>query len=531
MAGAQRPGGNPSPMNAPFAHEWLLEHARTTPDAPCIGTPAGWTSYADMAARMTSLRAALAGRGVGEGDIVINAMLDGPISVAFTLAAQSLGASVAEIDRSLQASAVARIRSETNARFAAVEGRDAPSFAAHRFECLWIHHREDPGARIAEKLEGATYAWLKEDGTVDGGELVDRAPGAPSSDQVPALIVYTSGSTGSPRGVIQTHRNLAANARAIVPYLGLTRDDRACLVLPLFYCYGKSVLLTHLHVGGSVYIDHRFMYPRLVLEAMAAERCTGFAGVPLTFELLRRQVDVRSVPLPDLRYVTQAGGAMHPDTIAWARDAFRPARLFVMYGQTEATARISYLPPERAADKPGSVGKVVDGLVLKVVDDAGNPLPPGAIGHLWVWGESITPGYFQSAEETARILRDGWLVTGDVGYLDEEGFLFLTGRTKEILKLGGHRVSVKEIEEALARHPAVIEVAVAGTSDPLAGEAAVAFVVKRTDAELTEDDVRRWAREHLAAYKVPRDVVFLTALPRTPNGKIARAELVGKPSG
>jgi long-chain acyl-CoA synthetase len=518
-------------MNAPFAYDWLLGHAERTPGAPCVGTPAGWTSYADLASRMQALRAALVARETREGDIVINAMSDGPASIAFTLAAQSLGACVAEIDRSLEPSAIAAIRRETRARVAAVEGRDAPALAQHDFECLFIHHREDPAARIAAKLGGASYTWLKEDGAVDGAPAAGPSSGRPSSDALPALLVYTSGSTGSPRGVIQTHKNLAANTRAIVRYLGLTEADRACLVLPLFYCYGKSVLLTHLYVGGSVYIDHRFMYPRVVLEAMASERCTGFAGVPLTFELLKRQVDVRSVPLPDLRYVTQAGGAMHPETIDWARDAFRPAQVFVMYGQTEATARITYLPPDRAVDKRGSVGKPVDGVVLKIVDDSGITLPPRSTGHLWASGESITPGYFEAAQETSQILKDGWLVTGDVGYLDEEGFLFLTGRTKEILKLGGHRVSAKEIEETLARHPAVVEVAVAGTSDAVAGEAAVAFVVKRAGAELGDDDVRRWAREHLAAYKVPRDVVFLEALPRTRNGKIARAELVGPKSG
>jgi long-chain acyl-CoA synthetase len=518
-------------MNSAFAYAWVLEHARTTPEAPCIGTPAGWTSYADLATRMKTLRAALTARGVSRRDIVINAMVDGAASVAFTLAAQSLGACVAEIDRSLDANAMTSIRRETKARFAAVEGRDAPSFAAHGFDCMWIHHREDPAARIAQKLGGATYVWLKEDGAIDGVAAVDHGESEPSSDQQPALLVYTSGSTGSPRAVVQTHKNLAANTRAIVRYLGLTRADRACLVLPLFYCYGKSVLLTHLYAGASVYIDHRFMYPRVVLEAMAAEQCTGFAGVPLTFELLKRQVDVRFVPMPHLRYVTQAGGAMHPDTVDWVREAFRPAQLIVMYGQTEATARITYLPPDRAADKRGSVGRPVDGLVLKIVDDAGTALPAGSTGHLWVSGDSVTPGYFEAAEETSRISRNGWLVTGDLGYLDDEGFLFLTGRTKEILKLGGHRVSAKEIEEAIARHPALMEVAVTGTTDPLAGEAAVAFVVKRPGAELAEDDVRRWAREHLAAYKVPRDVVFLEALPRTANGKIARAELVGANRG
>jgi long-chain acyl-CoA synthetase len=517
-------------MSSPFAHAWLLEHAERTPAAPCIGTPGGWTSYADLASRMKALRAALAERGLREGDIVINAMIDGPASIAFTLAAQSLGASVAEIDRTLEANAIAAIRRETKARLAAGEGRDAPSLAKHGFQCLFIHHRENPAARIAEKLGGAAYAWLQEDGAVDGTAAADPG-GSPSTDALPALLVYTSGSTGSPRGVMQTHRNLAANTRAIVRYLSLSAADRACLVLPLCYCYGKSVLLTHLHVGGSVYIDHRFMYPRVVLEAIAAERCTGFAGVPLSFELLKRQVDVRSVELRDLRYVTQAGGAMHPDTIDWARDAFRPAELFVMYGQTEATARITYLPPDRAVDKRGSVGRPVDGVTLKVVDDAGAALPPRSVGHLWASGDSITPGYFEAADETSQILKNGWLVTGDLGYLDEDGFLFLTGRTKEILKLGGHRVSAKEIEETLARHPAVLEVAVAGTSDAVAGEAAVAFVVKHAGADLVDDDVRRWAREHLAAYKVPRDVVFLDALPRTRNGKIARAELVGPKSG
>jgi long-chain acyl-CoA synthetase len=512
-------------MNTPFAYAWLLEHAAKTPGAPFIGTPSGWTSFAEVAERMRALSAVLGASGVGAGDILLNALADGPASVAFTLAAQSLGACIAEIDRGLDARALTIIRRQTKARFAAVEGRDAPTFAPYAFERLWIHHREDPGARIAEKLGGAAYTWLREDGSFDRTANLGDAMREPASDTSPALLVYTSGSTGSPRAVIQTHRNLASNTRAIAHYLGLTQQDRACLVLPLFYCYGKSVLLTHLYVGGSVYIDHRFMYPRVVLEAIAAQRCTGFAGVPLTFELLKRQVDVRAVPMPGLRYVTQAGGAMFADTIDWARDAFRPAQLFVMYGQTEATARLTYLPPERAADKRGSVGRPIEGLVLKIVDERGATLPPRTIGHVWAAGDSVTPGYYEAPEETALILKDGWLITGDLGYLDEDGFLFLTGRTKEILKLGGHRVSVREIEDALALHPAVIEVAVAGTSDPVTGEAAVAFVVRRDTASLSADDVRRWAREHLLAYKVPRDVVFLDALPRTRNGKIARAEL------
>ena len=128
------------------------------------------------------------------------------------------------------------------------------------------------------------------------------------------------------------------------------------VTLPLYYCYGRSVMQTHLAVGGSLFLDNRFALPRVVLEAMAEEQCTGFAGVPLTFETLRRQVDVGSMSWPHLRYVTQAGGAMSADTTEWARAAFAPAELYVMYGQTEATARLSYLPPARAAHKQGSIG-------------------------------------------------------------------------------------------------------------------------------------------------------------------------------
>ena len=156
------------------------------------------------------------------------------------------------------------------------------------------------------------------------------------------------------------------------------------LTLPLYYCYGRSVLQTHLFVGGSVVLDNRFAFPRIGHGGAGAEGCTGFAGVPLTFELIRRQVDVATIAFPSLRYVTQAGGAMAPETIAWARAAFPPAELFVMYGQTEATARLSYLPPDRAEDKAGSIGIAIPGVELQVVDDArAGQLPTARSASSW----------------------------------------------------------------------------------------------------------------------------------------------------
>lgn len=511
-------------MTSPFAYEWLYARAKQRPDAPCIGGPSGWTSYGVLAERTQKLAGSLLAAGVEPGEVVLSSLPDGPANIAFTLAAQSVGACVAELNKELSPAALTAIATETRARFAAVAARDAAALAKLGVERLWLQHSSEPNERLKAAIGSASFVWLREDGSV-ADDAAPHAGGVDGSERT-ALLVYTSGSTGVPRAVMQTHKNLDANTRAIAQYLELSSADRACLVLPLFYCYGKSVLLSHLFVGGSVYFDNRFMYPRVVLEAIGTEGCTGFAGVPLTFELLKRQVDVRSISMPSLRYITQAGGAMHPDTIDWTRQAFDPAQLYVMYGQTEATARLSYLPPARAADKRGSVGGGIPGVTLKVVDDQGHDVAPGTIGNVIASGDSITPGYFQAPAESQEVLKNGWLWTGDLGYLDADGFLFLTGRAKEILKLSGHRVSAKEIEEVIASHPSVQEVAVAGAPDAVAGEAAVAFVVTKSEATLEGDDVRRHVRERLAAYKVPRDVVFVAALPRTANGKVARADLL-----
>jgi acyl-coenzyme A synthetase/AMP-(fatty) acid ligase len=296
-------------------------------------------------------------------------------------------------------------------------------------------------------------------------------------------------------------------------------------ILPLYYCYGKSLLQTHLLAGGSVFFDHRFTYPLVVMQALREQQCTGFAGVPLTFELLKRLVNVKSLQLSSLRYVTQAGGGMQPETIRWAREAFAPARLFVMYGQTEATARLSYLPPECAAEKKGSIGRGIPGVELKIVDEAGVPCADGVTGHIVARGENVTPGYFQDPEETAGILKDGWLWTGDLGYRDSDGFVFVSGRVKEILKVGGHRVSAVEIEQEICRHLDVEEAAVVGASDDIEGEIPIAFVVARAGAVVDGPTLRRFCRDRLPIYKVPKMVYFVASLPRTGAGKVSKGEL------
>lgn len=510
--------------------DWVREHARARPDAPAIGTPThGWTTYGELQAAVDVLASTLHGAGVAPGAFVVQAVPPSALSVASGLAAQRLGAGLVEVNRELGRDGFAEILRQTGARVAIVQGRDTAVWAelarSAPLSWLFVVHHASPPAAMVSVLDGTDWTWLPESLPLPGRPEPGSLPQAELDAESTALLVYTSGSTGTPRAVVQTHGNIDANTRAIARYLELTADDRAMATLPLFYCYGRSVLQTHLFVGGSVFFDHRFMYPGVVLTELAAQSCTSFAGVPLTFESLKRQVDVAALDLPTLRYVTQAGGGMHPDTIRWVREAFAPAVLYVMYGQTEATSRLAYLPPERAADKEGSVGRAIDSVEIAIVDDSGQPLPPDVVGNVVARGPSITPGYFEAPEETAEILRDGWLITGDLGRLDSDGFLYLAGRTKEFLKLGGNRVSAREIEEVLARHRAVSANAVVGVVDQDGAEQAVAFVVLAAGEHADEAELRRYCRQAMPAFKVPRFVRIVPELPLTSSNKIAKSVL------
>jgi long-chain acyl-CoA synthetase len=513
-----------------FLHEWLFFHAERRPGAPAVAWPSGRLSYGELAERVRALSAQLSASGVRPADRVVLALPNAPATIVAGLALNALGATAVEVNRESRPDVLAGVVAQTRARQAIVWSRDAHAWgkisSEARIERLWVVHPGPPSEPLPAAHGGAPASLILEDGSVDPDLGPARAPPAPRLEpEAPALILYTSGSTGKPRGVIQTFRNVDANTRSIVEYLELGPDDRALLVLPLYYCYGRSVLQTHLFAGGSLFLDNRFAFPRVILEEIASEGCTGFAGVPLTFEIIKRQVNVASLTFPRLRYVTQAGGAMAPDTISWVRRAFHPARLYVMYGQTEATSRLSYLPPERVEDKRGSIGVPIPGVELRVVDEAGRELPPGETGHLVARGDNVTPGYLDEPEETAAILHGGVLWTGDLACRDADGFFFHKGRSKELLKIGGHRVSPVEIEQVVALHPDLSEAAVVGVKHDLMGVVPAAFVVAKDGARPSEDALRRFCRERLPAYEVPVSFTWVDALPRNEAGKLLRAEL------
>jgi acyl-CoA synthetase (AMP-forming)/AMP-acid ligase II len=341
-----------------------------------------------------------------------------------------------------------------------------------------------------------------------------------------AALMFTSGSTGQPRGVMVSHGNIIANTESIVQYLGLTENDRIMTVLPFHYCFGTSLLHTHLCVGGSLVIDSRFMYPDVVLRRMRETECTGFAGVPSHFQILLRKSSLRKNSFPRLRYVQQAGGHLAPHFVRELREALPNTQIFVMYGQTEATARLSYVPPELLEKKLGSIGKGIPGVKLCVLNESGEQVRAGEVGEIVAEGENIARGYWGAPRESAASFCNGRLYTGDLATVDEDGFIFIVDRAKDFMKCGGKRVSCRQLEERILEFEGLVEAAVIGVPDEVLGEAVKVFVVPR-DVSCTElkKPLLQFCKECLPPQLVPREIVVLQRLPKNSSGKVLKQAL------
>jgi long-chain acyl-CoA synthetase len=342
-----------------------------------------------------------------------------------------------------------------------------------------------------------------------------------------AALMFTSGSTGQPNAVKVTHRNIMANTESIISYLGLTEDDKIMVVLPFDYCFGTSLLHTHLRAGGTLVINNTFLYVENVLEDMEHFGCTGLAGVPTIYQHLLRRSTLKTRQLSTLRYAQQAGGRL-PDTfIREFTEALPEVKFYAMYGQTEATARLSYLPPDALDTKLGSIGRGMPGVTLRVLDRDGQPVRPGEVGEIVAEGDNVAAGYW-IPDPAKQPFRDGKLYTGDIAQVDDDGFIFIVGRNSEFLKLNGHRVSSSEIEEALCKLPEVLEVAVVGVQNDDLGEVAKAYVVARRGSGLTPNVVLRHCKTLLPPFAVPHEIEFMAELPKNSAGKILKRELQAK---
>jgi acyl-CoA synthetase (AMP-forming)/AMP-acid ligase II len=360
------------------------------------------------------------------------------------------------------------------------------------------------------------------DGQPDENLNVDVDPTALAS------IVFTSGSAGMPKGVMLTHQNIASNTLSICRYLELTADDVQMVVLPFHYVMGKSLLNTHVAVGGRVIINNRFAYPATVIEEMVDQKVTGFSGVPSTYAYLLHRSPLVALrdQLKSLRYCSQAGGHMARKTKENLRKALPShTRIVIMYGATEAAARLTYLPSEHFGEKMDSIGIPIPNVKIRILDTSGLELPAGQVGELVAAGPNIMQGYWQEPESTRMVLdADGCYHTGDIGYRDDDGFLYLMGRGDDQIKVGGHRINPCEIEDILMESGHVIEAAVLGVEDELLGNRLCAVVAPadENDCECLSKTLLQACAAALPRFKLPAEIKTLRSLPKNDSGKVDR---------
>jgi len=341
-----------------------------------------------------------------------------------------------------------------------------------------------------------------------------------------ASIIYTSGSTGMPKGVMLSHKNIVSNTNSICRYLDLTDKDIQMAVLPFFYVMGKSLLNTHFAVGGTVVINNKFAFPATVIKQMVDEKVTGFSGVPSTYAYLLHRSPLKNHrdKLVSLRYCSQAGGHMSGQIKEELRKIL-PAhtQIYIMYGATEASARLTYLRPEQFADRIGSIGKPVSSVALKVINESGKELPAGQTGELVASGPNIMQGYWKDEKATSVVLDKNGYHTGDLGYYDKEGYFFVNGRKDNLLKVGGHRINPQEIEDALMTTELVIETTVIGVPDELLGNKLIALAVPINGAS-SKNKIMKLCADILPKYKLPSTIKLVRSLPKNTNGKIDRTK-------
>lgn len=341
----------------------------------------------------------------------------------------------------------------------------------------------------------------------------------------PAMLLFTSGTTAYPKGVTLTHGNLLANTKAIIEYLKLNCDDSVLMTLPFTYSYGNSILLTHACAGASIVIENSTTYPYKVLEGLKKYGVTGFSTVGSYINLMLKYIR-NSTENADyfktLRYITFAGESTNNDDIRYINKYYPGIEVFVMYGQTEAGARLSYLSPVRLKDKLGSIGKGLSNVILKVVNEWGCLVKPGEIGEVAAYGPNIMKGYWGDPQATEEVLKDGWLYTGDYATVDEDGFIYIKGRKTDMIKYMGHRISPVEIESIINGFEYVKESAVVeGEVDGM--HVIKAFIVY--EKECAMEEIRRFVHSKLPAYMRPHVFVAIEQLPRTESGKLKRSGL------
>ena len=468
-------------------------------------------SYAELDARANQLARALTLDGLGAGGRAVIQLENSPETLIAIFAVLKAGGVFVPVNPQVKPAKLAFVVRDCEASVLITGGgHDAGDGA---------------GARVITLQEG-TWAY---------GDR-DAAPLPPSAGERDlAALIYTSGSTGVQRGVMLSHRNMAAASSSIIEYLGNVESDVILNLLPLSFDYGLYNALMPIRFGGTVVLERGFVAPHQIVRLLQSE---GVTGLPLLPTLIAGLVKLRSLEgleFPSLRYITSSGQALPPAHLSRLRQLFPSARVFSMYGLTECK-RVAYLPPEELDRRPTSVGKAMPRTEAWIVDEAGQRIEKaGEVGELVVRGDHVMQGYWNRPEETERALRtaaDGTtlLHTGDLFRMDEEGFLYFVARRDDLIKTSGFRVSPREIETAICEMEGVVEAVAVGVPDEILGQAVRGVVTVHDGSAITPEAVIAHCERLLQAYMVPRRVEIRSELPLTVTGKISRRTLAAEES-
>jgi long-chain acyl-CoA synthetase len=492
-------------------HDSLLASAAATPTKLALVTEEERLDYEQLLDRSLRIARRLQDDGLERGDRValyLDNTADLPAALFGTLLA---GGVFMVVNPQTKADKLAYVLSDSEAAFLFADAALAETAAQAKTEAPSVRR-----VYSTDELPDVVAASTPEPGNL-GTIPLDLA-----------ALIYTSGSTGQPKGVMMTHRAMVFAAGSIAQYLRLDLDDRILGVLPLAFDYGLYQLLMAMRIGGTLVLERSFAFPAKTLKRVEEEEVTVFPGVPTVFATL---LGMKSrTPHPSVRRITNTAAGLPPTFHDGLREIFPNALIFRMYGLTECK-RVSYLEPELVDEKPTSVGRPIPGTEAFVLDEDGKPVAPGETGILYVRGPHVMAGYWNLPEQTAHMLKEGpvpgerMLCTHDHFTIDEEGLLYFVGRTDDIIKTRGEKVSPLEVENALHAIPGISQAAVIGVPDDVLGEAIRAFVVLDEGAGLNEQDIIRACRERLENFMVPRDVLLLDELPQTDTGKVRKKSL------
>jgi long-chain acyl-CoA synthetase len=489
----------------------LERSARLFPEQVAIRFEGRATTYRALEAEASRVAHGLAGLGVGAGDRVALFLPNLPAFVVAYLAAQKVGAVAVSINALLKAEEIRYLLADCGAVAAFTTAALLPELAPVRGVL--------PSLREIVVCEGdaAGERTLAELGDASAGPF----PAGEMERDDPAAILYTSGTTGKQKGAMLSHGNVVSNVHATCHCVGSRPGDRHALFLPLFHCFGQDFILNAALASAGTVLLHRRFDAEATPALLRGEGMTHLYAVP-TLYIYLLNAGLEPADLPDLRYCFSAAATMPVEVARRWQERFG-LPVFEGYGLTETSPFAAY--NHEYAHRPGSIGTPIENVEMKVVGPADEAVADGEWGEICIRGPNVMLGYFNRPDDSAEALRGGWFHTGDVGYRDEDGFFWLVDRVKDMINAAGFKVWPREVEEVLYAHPCVKECAVVGLPDAVKGETVAAFVVPREGAAATEAEIEAFCRERMAAYKVPRRIAFVDAVPKSPTGKILKRVL------